>query len=138
MEMQQQDLYRTESSKPVARFADDLKEVAAKYGFVVHNAEKMALAEAFARHNVPVAPGFDLHMIQLCKPEKAAQSMGANPERSVLMPKFVMAFSGEGKTQIRFLRYNAEEIAAVVGDPQFPASLAETYGRIVAMIEEAR
>ena len=45
------------------------------------------------------------HMIQICKPEKAAKSLAANPERAVLMPKFVMAFSNGGTTQLPVLQH---------------------------------
>ena len=34
------------------------------------------------------------HMVQLRKPEKAAKSFPANPERAGLMPKFLKVFSG--------------------------------------------
>mgnify|MGYP005843299865 CR=1 FL=1 len=54
------------------------------------------------------------------------------------MPKFVMVFSKDGKTQIRFLRYSAAIIRKVVDDEKFPASLAATYETIVKMIEEAK
>lgn len=136
--MRQQDLYRAESNKSVAEFIGELERVVTKSGFVVHNPETMAMANSFTRHGLQVPADFDLHMIQICKPEKALKSLTANPERAVLMPKFVMLFSADGKTQIRFLRFSAEDIAAVVDDRQFPVSLSETYERIVAMIEEAK
>ncbi len=64
-------------------------------------------------------------------------SMNANPERSILMPKFVMVFSRDGKTQIRFFYYSAETIRAMVDDDVFPGSLAQTYEKIISMIDEA-
>ena len=54
------------------------------------------------------------------------------------MPKFIMTFSKNNKTQIRFLRFSAESIRSVVDDEQFPGSLDETYKKIVDMIEEAK
>ncbi len=95
----------------------------------------MALADTFGRHGVEVAEGFDLHVIQLCKPEKAAASLTANPERAVLMPKFIMTFSRDGKTQVRFLKYSSENIRNVVDDDAFPDSLAQTYTVIEKMIQ---
>lgn len=136
--MQRDNLYQTISSKTNRQFVTDLGIVAQKYGFIIHNEEKMEMAGSFGAHGVEVAEGFDLHMIQVCKPEKAAKSLAANPERAVLMPKFIMTFSRDGKTEIRFLRFSADNIRAVVDDEQFPASLAETYRAIVGMIEEAR
>ena len=136
--MQRDNLYATDTEKSTSTFVRDLGKVVKKYGFIIHNENTMEMAHSFGRHGAEVAEDFDLHMIQICKPEKAARSLSANPERAVLMPKFIMTFSKEGKTQIRFLRYSAENIKAVVDDAQFPLSLAETYQAIVKMIEEAK
>ncbi|MEW6500493.1 MAG: DUF302 domain-containing protein [Thermodesulfobacteriota bacterium] len=136
--MNRDNLYAAETSKTNRQFVEDLGKVVTKYGFVIHNENTMEMAHSFGRHGAEVAEGFDLHMIQICKPEKAARSLSANPERAVLMPKFIMTFTKNGKTQIRFLRYSADNIRAVVDDEQFPISLAETYQKIVGMIEEAR
>ena len=75
---------------------------------------------------VAMAAGFDLHMIQVCKPQKAAKSLGVNPERAVLMPKFIVVFSRDGQTQVRFLRYSRELVASLIDDGDFPDSLAES------------
>lgn len=136
--MQCGNLYVTETSKPVNQFVRDLGSVAKKRGFIIHNEDKMEMAHSFGKHGVEVAQGFDLHMIQICKPEKAAKSLGKNPERAILMPKFVMTFTKNGKTQIRFLSYGKEMIRSLVDDPEFPDSLEETYKNIIAMIEEAK
>ena len=136
--MQKDDVFATSTEKGINQFVSDLGLVAKKYGFIVHNEDKMELADTFGAHGVEVAEGFDLHMIQLCKPEKAAKSLMTNPERAILMPKFIMAFSADGKTQIRFLRFSQENIRNVVDDDQLPASLAETYNVIERIIEEAR
>jgi uncharacterized protein (DUF302 family) len=98
----------------------------------------MEMSHVFGHHGVDVAEGFDLHMIQICKPEKAAKSLGKNPERSVLMPKFIMTFSHNGRTQIRFLHYSEETVVALVDDDEFPASLAESFRQIITLIEAAR
>lgn len=136
--MNRDNLYATETNKSNRQFVADLGSVVKKHGFIIHNENTMEMAHSFGKHGAAVAEGFDLHMIQLCKPEKAAKSLSANPERAVLMPKFIMTFTQNGKTQIRFLSYSADNIRAVVDDEQFPLSLAETYQKIVSMIEEAR
>ena len=136
--MQRDNLYMTETEKSNKDFVKSLSDVAKKYGFIVHNEEKMDMAHSFGTHGVEVAEGFDLHMIQVCKPEKAAKSLSMNPERAVLMPKFIMTFTKDGKTQIRFLRFSEDNIRSVVDDDMFPGSLAETYQKIVKMIEEAK
>ena len=131
-------IYQTESGKPVTQFVADLASAAARRGFYIHNESKMDIAHTFGRHGVEVAEGFDLHMIQVCKPAKAGKSLAKNPERAVLMPKFVVVFSDDGKTQIRFLKYSREMVANLIDDTEFPGSLTESFEEIVAMIEEAR
>ncbi len=130
-------VYRTETDKSSARFVEDFGKVTAKYGFIIHNENHTDMVHLFGRHGVEVADGFDLHMIQICKPEKSAKSLQKNPERAVLMPKFVVTFARDGKTQIRFFYFSRENIRAVVDDEEFPDSLAETYQKIIAMIDEA-
>jgi uncharacterized protein (DUF302 family) len=136
--MQKDQVYTRTSEKSVVEFVASLGEVTKKSGFVIHNQSTMDMAHSFGRHGAEVAEGFDLHMIQICKPEKAAKSLSANPERAILMPKFIMAFSKEGKTQIRFLSFSEDNIRGVVDDDVFPASLAETYNKIHEMIDEAK
>jgi uncharacterized protein (DUF302 family) len=126
-----------ESDKSVAAFVASLQTAAVESGFIVNNPGSMDMAGAFADHGLSVEAGFDLHMIQICKPDKAARSLARNPERAVLMPKFVMAFSKGGKTQVRFLRYSREMIEGVVDDPEFAGSLEQSYQAISGMIAAA-
>lgn len=136
--MNPDNLYATESTKNNSRFVQDLTKIVTKQGFVVHNENSMEMSHSFGKHGVKVGKDFDLHMIQICKPEKAGKSLQANPERAVLMPKFIMTFTSDDKTQIRFLRYSEDNIRIIVDDDEFPASLSETYTKIISMIEEAK
>jgi uncharacterized protein (DUF302 family) len=135
--MQWAELYQKETEKPLLQFIKDLKNAGEVRGLIIHNESGMEMAHTFGAHGVEVAQGFDLHMIQVCKPEKAAVSLQTNPERAVLMPKFVMAFTRGGKTQVRFLVYNRPMIEALVGEPAFADSLVESYVAIKAMIDVA-
>lgn len=135
--MQWAELYQKETEKPLGQFIKDLKIAGKERGFIIHNENGMEMAHTFGAHGVEVAHGFDLHMIQICKPEKAAVSLQTNPERAVLMPKFVMAFTGDGKTNVRFLVYNRPMIEALVGEAAFADSLIESYGAIKTMIDMA-
>lgn len=130
-------LYKAETNKSSAEFAKDLAGVVKKYGFVVHNESNMDMAYSFGEHGAEIAEDFDLHMMQICKPSKAAVSLQVNPERAILMPKFVMTFAKGDKTEIRFFHFSAENIRAMVDDDAFPASLAQTYEKIISMIGEA-
>ena len=130
-------VYRAESDKSIEQFVTDFTKLVTDQGFTIHNDGKMAMKDIFTAHGQEVGEGFDLHMIQLCKPEKAAKSLSANPERSVLMPKFIMAFTQNGKTQVRMLRYGRELIAELVDDAEFPGSLEETFNNLIKFIDTA-
>lgn len=134
-----EDLYVTESEKSVKQFVADFAAKAAENVFVVNNADTMDMKTTFREHGGTVPDEFDLHMMQVCKPTKADASLTANPERAILMPKFVMVFSKDGKTQVRYLSYSADDIAALVpDDPKFPESLAQTFAKIRSMIDEVK
>lgn len=128
------ELFRAETLKPVWQFVADLKEAGVQRGFLIHNEDKMEMANTFGSHGVKVAEGFDLHMIQVCKPEKAAGSLQKNHERAALMPKFITVFTANGKTQVRFLRYNRDMIVALVQDAEFATSVGSTYDEIEQII----
>ena len=132
-------LYCAESDKSVKDFVADFTNVVQQYAFVVNNLDTMDMKKTFGAHGGEVPDDFDLHMMQLCKPTKADKSLTMNVERSILMPKFVMVFSKDGKTQIRYLSYSADFISEfVLDDPKFPESLAETFAKIRSMIDEAK
>lgn len=130
-------LYRTQTAKPLGEFVAALANAGQKRGFIIHNETTMEMAHTFGKHGVQVGAEFDLHMIQICKPEKAAISLSHNPERAALMPKFITTFTKDGMTQIRMLRYGQTMIEALVDDPDFAASLDESYNAIEKTIEEA-
>lgn len=132
-------LYAVESEKSVHRFVEDFAAVVDANDFVINNRGTMNMKETFASHGGEVPDAFDLHMIQICKPTKADKSLSANPERAVLMPKFVHVFSKNRKTQVRYLSYTPAYIADMIpGDTAFPGSLEQTYNKIRSMIDEAR
>ena len=131
-------IYQSQTAKPIEQFVDDLDQVARTRGFLIHNKETMEMAHTFGRHGAHVAEDFDLHMIQICKPDKASASLGKSLERAVLMPKFVITFSDNGATQIRFLHYCPETVRDLIDDAEFPESLAASFAEIIAVIEEAR
>ncbi len=125
--------------KSVSQFVSDFADTVKEYAFVVNNLDTMDMKKTFREHGGEVPDDFDLHMMQLCKPTKADMSLTMNPERSILMPKYVMVFSKDGKTQIRYLSYSAALISEFVqDDPKFPESLAETFAKIRSMIDEAK
>ena len=129
-------IYAVESGKSVARFVEDFARVVEDNDFVINNPLTMNMKKTFAEHGGIVPEEFDLHMIQVCKPTKADKSLAANPERAILMPKFVHVFSKDQKTQVRYMSYSPDEVAALVpGDQAFPESLAQTFVKIRLMID---
>lgn len=134
-----EDLYCVESEKSVEQFVADFAEVVKKNAFVINNIDTMNMKKTFREHGGTVPDEFDLHMIQVCKPTKADKSLTMNPERAIFMPKFVMVFSKEGKTQVRYLSYGADEISAfVLDDPKFAESVGQTFIKIRSMIDEVK
>jgi uncharacterized protein (DUF302 family) len=133
------ELYSVTSEKSVAQFVADFSDVVKKNAFVVNNHENMDMKKTFREHGGTVPDEFDLHMMQVCKPTKADGSLTTNPERAIFMPKFVMVFSQAGKTQIRYLSFSAEDIAAfVLDDPKFSESVGQTFVKIRSMIDEVK
>jgi len=130
-------IYRAETSKSVSQFIKDFAVAANNHGFLIHNEDKMEMAHTFGMHGVEVAEGFDMHMIQVCKPAKAAMTLSKNPERAVLLPKFVIVFTKEGKTVVRMLRFSAERVAELIDDAEFPKSVVGSFNSIIATIEDA-
>jgi uncharacterized protein (DUF302 family) len=131
-------LYAAESQKSVSQFVEDFARIVKANDFVINNTATMNMKETFRAHGGAVADDFDLHMIQVCKPTKADRSLSSNPERAILMPKFVHVFSKDKKTQIRYLSYSRDQICALVpNDSQFPESLEESFSKIRSMIDQA-
>lgn len=131
-------LHTAETTKSLDAFLQDLTKAAQEKGFFIHNEDKMEMAHTFGKHGIEVAEGFDLHMIQICKPEKAAPSLGTNPERAALMPKFIITFSQGDTIQIRMLAYGEELIEELIGDRDFAQSVQNSYQAIINIIEEAK
>jgi uncharacterized protein (DUF302 family) len=133
------DLYMTQSEKSVSQFVADFSVIVKKNEFVVNNSDTMDMKTTFREHGGEVPDDFDLHMMQVCKPTKADKSLTMNPERAILMPKFVMVFSKDNQTQIRYLSYSLADIKELVAnDSKFPENVSQTFVKIRSMIDEAK
>lgn len=131
-------LITLETTKSPAEYARALEEVARPRGFMFHNADHMNMAETFASFDMAMPEGFDLHMIQLCKPDKSSKMLAANPLRAVLMPKFVIVWTDEaGRTQIRMVRYDAEQVGHLLDDADFATAMKASYDAIETLLNEA-
>ena len=131
------DVYRAETNKPIATFIGDLGRSMAMQGFIIHNEDRMEMVHHFGHHGVELAEDFDLHLVQVCSPKKSARSLVENIERAVLMPRSIVVFSVEGRTQIRMLRMGRELVAQLVEDAAFPDLNQEVTVSLVAAIKEA-
>ena len=133
-----ENLHAVESKRSVKEFVDKFTSIARANDFVVNNLGTMDMKQTFREHGGEVPDHFDLHMIQVCKPTKADKSLVSNPERCIMMPKFVHVFSRENRTQVRYMSYSHECVADFVpDDPKFPQSIGRTFSKIQAMINEA-
>jgi uncharacterized protein (DUF302 family) len=130
-------VYSAESNKNVEQFVADFIQKIETKGFTVHNESKMAMKDIFSAHEQEVPDDFDLHMIQICKPEKAAKSLTVNLERAVLMPKFVIAFTLNGKTQVRMLKYGQDLVTDLIGDVDFSISMQDTFNALGEVIDDS-
>ncbi|MBV5340346.1 MAG: DUF302 domain-containing protein [Deltaproteobacteria bacterium] len=126
-----------ETDKSVEEVIAGLQAAGSKTGFIIHNEDKMEMANTFGGHGVEVAEDFDLHMVQICNPEKAAPSLQKNHERAALIPKFVTIFSQNGKTQVRMLRLEPALIEELIQDNDFAVSSAKNYDSIIALVDKA-
>ncbi len=130
-------LVRRETDKSIESFIADFQKIGEVSGYIIHNEDSMEMANTFGKHGLDVLEGFDLHMLQLCNPEKASASLQKNPERAALVPKFVTIFSQNGKTQIRMLRLHSEMIQELVQDKEFAVATDKNYDVIVDLLDRA-
>jgi len=130
-------LVSRETDKNVEEVIANLQKVSSGTGFMIHNEDKMEMANTFGSHGVEVAEGFDLHMVQICNPEKASTSLQKSPERAALIPKFVTIFSQNGKTQVRLLRLNPTMIEELLQDKEFATASSKNYDTIIELVDKA-
>ena len=131
------DVYRATTDKPIAAFIRDLGKSMAMHGFIIHNEDRMEMVHHFGYHGVELAAGFDLHIVQVCAPQKAARSLTENLERAVLLPKCIVVFSADSRTQIRMLRIGPDLVARLVEDAEFPDLHSQVSENLVAAIQDA-
>ncbi|MCK5912383.1 MAG: DUF302 domain-containing protein, partial [Desulfuromusa sp.] len=130
-------VFHAETDKSIVDFVKDLGKSMAMHGFVIHNDDKMEMVHHFGHHGAELAEGFDLCMVQICEPKRSAKSMMENLERAVLLPKFIIVFTENNRTQVRMLRLSQELIAELVADAEFPAMQQAISDSLITAIEEA-
>jgi hypothetical protein len=130
-------VFHGQTEKSVAAFISDLSRSMTMHGFMIHNEDRMEMVHHFGHHGVQLAADFDLHMVQVCAPKRSAQSLQTNLERAVLLPKFIVVFSKDGKTQVRMLRFGQELMSELVDDEDFPSQNAEMCDDLMAAIKTA-
>ena len=130
-------VFRAETEKPIAVFISDLARLMALNGFIIHNEEQMEMVHHFGHHGVELAGGVNLHMLQVCAPKRAAQSLQENIERAVLLPRHIIVFSRDGRTQVRMLCISGELAAELVDDGAFPELYENVSASLVSAIRDA-
>ncbi|ODS42082.1 MAG: hypothetical protein MSIBF_01705 [Candidatus Altiarchaeales archaeon IMC4] len=111
--MKNVEIFNAKTDKSAKDFIDCLKVSAKQSGFIVRDIHDMG--HIFSENGIAVSDDFNYYMIQICNPEKAYKSLSDNPERGVLIPKFVMVFEDAKNktTEIRFLNYNADFVKSL-------------------------
>ncbi len=130
-------VFHVETEKCIADFIKDLGKAMAMHGFIIHNDDSMEMVHHFGHHGVELAQGFDLHMVQICAPKKSAQALMENLERAVLLPKYIVVFTKNNKTQVRMLNISAALVAELVDDEEFPEMHKAVCESLISAIEEA-
>ena len=130
-------VFQAETDKGIVDFVSDLGRSMAMNGFMIHNDDRMEMVHHFGHHGAELAEGFDLRMVQICAPKRSAKSMMENLERAVLLPKFIIVFTKNNRTQVRMLRLSHELIAELVDDAEFPAMQQAISDSLIVAIEEA-
>jgi len=131
------DVFCATTDKSIVDFINDLARSMTLHNFIIHNEEKMEMVRHFGHQGVALAEDFDLHMVQVCSPKKAARSLSENLERAVLLPQFIVVFTQDQKTQVRMLRYGRELVAELVDDADFPEQNAVLCDSLISAINEA-
>ena len=131
------DVFCTTTDKSIVDFINDLARSMTLHNFIIHNEEKMEMVRHFGHQGVALAEDFDLHMVQVCSPKKAARSLSENLERAVLLPQFIVVFTRDQKTQVRMLRHGRELVAELVDDADFPEQNAVLCDSLISAINEA-
>ena len=131
------DVFCATTDKSVVDFINDLARSMTLHSFIIHNEERMEMVRHFGHQGVALAEDFDLHMVQVCAPQKAAQSLSENLERAVLLPQFIVVFTRDRKTQVRMLRYGRELVAELVDDTDFPELNAVMCDSLISAINDA-
>ena len=129
-------VFRAETGKSISAFIKALGKTMALRGFIIHNEDKTEMVYHFGHHGVELAEGFDLNMVQVCSPRQSAQVLKENLERAVLLPKFIVVFTKDGKTQVRMLLLGRELVAELVDDAKFPELDEAEYNNLRLAIEE--
>jgi hypothetical protein len=131
------DVFRTTTDKSITDFIEALGKSMTMHSFIIHNEEKMEMVRHFGHQGVALAEDFDLHMVQVCAPKKAARSLSENLERAVLLPQFIVVFTQDQKTQVRMLRYGQELVAKLVDDIEFPGINEAMCNSLISAINDA-
>ncbi len=132
------EIFKTNTTKSPEKFIEYLKVSAQKSGFLVRDVHDMK--QIFNEHGVEVNADFNYYMVQICNPKKAYGSISTNPERGVLIPKFVMVFydAKNKTTEIRFLNYGANFVKSLFEhDEVFQKTLPESCKTIISIINDA-
>ena len=130
-------LHQIISNKNISDLISDIKEKAGDYNFIVRHVFDMA--EDFRSHGVAVSDDFEYYSIMVCNPQKAYESISANPVRGAVLlpPKQIVIYKNTGgQTVMAYVAPGKDELVKLVPDDEaLQESLSQSGRKIVEFME---
>jgi uncharacterized protein (DUF302 family) len=125
-------LYSVDTEKPLARLREDLPKACAarKYGVL----SVIDLKERMKEKGVDY--GGECLIFEVCNPQKARETLEANPEISTALPCRISAFkTRDGKTRLSTIRPG--RLIDLFGTPRLKQLAGEVEAALTAIMNEA-
>jgi len=125
-------LYSVETEKPLAKLREDLPKACAARKFGVLSV--IDLKEKMKEKGVEY--GGECLIFEVCNPQKAKQTLEANPEISTALPCRISAFkTKEGKTRLSTIR--PSKLIDLFGTAELKQLAGEVEDALTAIMSEA-
>ena len=130
-------LHQIISNKSISDLISDIKEKAGDYNFIVRHVFDMA--EDFRSHGVEVDDNFKYYSVMVCNPQKAYESISANPVRGAVLlpPKQIVVYGNTGgQTVMAYVAPEKDELVKLVPDDEaLQNSLSQSGHKVLEFME---
>jgi uncharacterized protein (DUF302 family) len=125
-------LYCIDTEKPLAKLREDLPKACASRKFGVVSV--IDLKEKMKEKGVDY--GGECLIFEVCNPQKAKQTLEANPEISTVLPCRISVFkTRDGKTRLSTIR--PSKLIDLFGTPELKSLAAEVEEALTSIMKEA-